>query len=370
MAAQAALPTVAIACVCTACATLGGQALTPDQAMVRVSVLARSRVWRPTRIGTLDVKAGPPGPGAFRARSNVPCTYVDRNLGGQSPKFLCEVSQNDIVKVKFGAENGEVYGEVLATRLLWALGFGADRVYPVTVTCRGCPPALGGVEAAGDARRFDPAAVERLMDGREWPADGAQGWAWNDLDVVNPKAGGATLAERDALKLLAVFLQHSDSKPDQQRILCLGERDGSASGNCRRPFLMISDVGLTFGRASRTNANAASSVNLAAWRDTPIWKDETGCKGNLPRSLTGTLDDPTISEEGRQFLAGLLAQLSDRQLGDLFEIARVDLRLRSPGDPSSGHATVGEWVEAFKDKRAQVAARRCASGLSTKRGES
>jgi hypothetical protein len=312
------------------------------------------------RVRSLDLKTGPLGPGAIPFHSNVSCTYVDRPLGGRSPKFLCEIAEGDIVKVKFGAENGEVYGEVLATRLLWALGFGADRMYPARVTCRGCPPELGGVEAAGDARRFEPAAIERLMNGSEWQRDGAEGWAWNELNVVNPTAGGATRAERDALKLLAVFLQHTDNKPQQQRVLCLGERPTSDSGKCRRPFLMISDVGLTFGRASRTNANDASGVNLAAWRDTPIWKGDTGCQGNLPRSLTGSLEDPMIGEEGRRLLAGLLAQLSDRQLRDLFQAGRVELRLRSPGDASSGFATVAEWVEAFKEKRAQIAARRCA----------
>jgi hypothetical protein len=42
------------------------------------------------------------------------------------------------VKVKYGAGNSEVYGAVVATRLLWALGFGADAQYPVIVVCRGC----------------------------------------------------------------------------------------------------------------------------------------------------------------------------------------------------------------------------------------
>ena len=35
---------------------------------------------------------------------------------------------------------------------------------------------------------------------------------------------GAPRAQRDALKLLAVFLQHTDRKPEQQRIVCLGAK--------------------------------------------------------------------------------------------------------------------------------------------------
>jgi hypothetical protein len=312
----------------------------------------------------MNLKAGPQGAGAFPFRSTVRCTYVDKQIGGMSPKFLCAIHEKDEVKVKFKATNGEVYGEVLATRLLWALGFGADRMYPVDVVCLGCPEALAGVRVPGGGMRFDPAVVERRMAGIEWPPDGKQGWAWNDLNVVNPSLGGAPRAQRDALKLLAVFLQHTDTKPEQQRLLCLDGARPDARASCRRPFLMISDLGLTFGRANRMNSNDMGSVNLVAWRATPVWKDEAGCTGNLPRSFTGTLEDPVISEEGRRLLANLLSRLSDRQLRDLFEGARVQLRLRSPGDPSSGLATVEEWVAAFKAKRAQIVERRCPQAIT------
>jgi hypothetical protein len=308
----------------------------------------------------MDLKKGPQGAGAFPFRARVMCDYLDRKLEGHSPKFACALSKKDDVKVKFGAANGEVYGEVLATRLLWVLGFGADRMYPVTVICRGCPAELGGIERPGGESRFDPAVIERKMPGKEWNAKGRdKGWSWKELETLDPEAGGAPRAHRDALTLLAVFLQHTDSKPEQQRVLCLGA--DRKPDSCDRPFLIISDVGLTFGRANLRNTNATSGVNLAAWRQTPIWKHESGCTGNLPKSFSGTLEDPSISEEGRAFLARLLGQLSDRQIEDLFQVARVELRHRSPGDASSGFGTVAEWGEAFRDKRAQISARRCTS---------
>ncbi len=123
---------------------------------------------------------------------------------------------------------------------------------------------------------------------------------------------------------------------------------------------MVSDVGLTFGRATFSNDNAPSGVNLAAWKATPVWKDGATCIGNLPKSFTGTLGEPAISEAGRRFLADLMMQLSDRQLFDLFEVARVRLRLRSPGKVDSGFATDADWVEAFKAKRQQIVERQCA----------
>ena len=339
-------------------ATLSGAVPELSRADARADVIARARVWIPTDIANKDLKRGPAGEGAFPFHATVTCRYVDKTLSGNSPKFACLLGGHDEVKVKFGGANGEVYGEVLATRLLWALGFGADRMYPVNVICQGCPPDLGGIERPNHESRFDPAVIERRYPGGEWPPDGPPGWSWDELDRIEVRAGGAPRSQRDALKLLAVFLQHTDSKPEQQRIVC-ASTPSSSRGACDGPLLMISDLGLTFGRANRTNANSIGGVNLVAWRETALWKSDRGCIGNLPKSLTGTLGDPIISEAGRSFLASLLVQLSDRQIHDLFEVARVQLRLRAPEDVSSGFAGIEEWVQAFTAKRRQIVERRC-----------
>src|SRR5687767_6125312 len=94
------------------------------QAQTRESVMARSKVWMPTDIASLDLKAGPAEPGSFALGATVTCTYLDKKLAGMSPKFACQTADGDELKVKYGGANGEVYGEVMASRLLWALGFG------------------------------------------------------------------------------------------------------------------------------------------------------------------------------------------------------------------------------------------------------
>ena len=349
---------VVVASVATACATFGPR-VSPEQAAARKAVLGRAEIWRHTNVRAMDLKRGPQQPGAFAFGATVVCSYRDKQLEGRSPKFACVIGSDDEVKVKFGGANGEVYGEVLATRLLWALGFGADRMYPVNVVCRGCPDEFGGTRLPNGDSRFNPAVIERKMPGSEWPREGSSGWSWNELDEVHASAR-AQRAHRDALKLLAVFLQHTDSKPQQQRVVCLPSQRVRTRGSCGVPFLMINDVGLTFGRANRTNAADTGSVNLVAWRETPVWKEPAGCTGNLPKSFTGTLENPLISEDGRRFLAALLSQLSERQILDLFEAARVQLRLRNPADVSSGFATIDEWVAAFTHKRAEIVQRRCA----------
>jgi len=340
------------------CSVLASHVSIPEQTPARRAVIARAQVWMPTKVRAMDLKRGPQERGGFAFHALVTCNYSDKRLSGNSPKFPCLIGGRDEVKVKYGMKNGEVEAEVLASRLLWALGFGADRMYPVDVVCRGCPEEFGGIKRPGNEFRFDPAVIERKMPGKEWSADGVEGWSWPELDSVDPNEGGAPLVHRDALKLLAVFIQHTDTKVQQQRIVCLGATSNSEV--CRRPFLMIQDLGVTFGRANFSNRNYPGSANLSEWRSTPVWKGETGCTGNLPKSFSGTLDDPVISESGRRFLAALLTELSDRQLRDLFEVARVELRLRKPGDAESGFATVDEWIDAFKAKRRDIVERRCA----------
>lgn len=346
------------------CASRGAgakNAVTPDQ---RREAVLRAQVWRPVQTANLDLRSGPQGRGAFAPDEVVSCTYDERELGGKTPKFGCLLPDGDEIKVKYGRENGEVYAEVAATRLLWALGFGADAMYPVRVRCKGCPDESGKADPAR-VREFDIAAIERKMPGRELAEAGGGGWSWKELDQVDPRRGGAPRAHRDALKLLAAMLQHTDNKREQQRLLCLDSTSAGtsrASRSCRQPFMMISDLGKTFGKANAFNRDGPGSVNLDAWESAPVWDQPTGCRANLDRSITGELENPAISDEGRRFLAGRLRLLTDRQLTALFTVARFPARARAqaaPGEPVPG---AEQWVKVFKDKVRQITDRSCAIG--------
>jgi hypothetical protein len=320
----------------------------------RQAAIRHAQVWMPTDIPSMDLKAGPAGPDAFAPGQVVECDYVNKSLNGKSPKFTCAIDGKDEVKVKYGPTNGEVFAEVAATRLLWALGFGADAEYPVRINCHGCPPTFTGKPTKNKPPVLvDPATIERKMPGRALETKEDSGWDWTELDLIDESAGGAPRAHRDALRLLAAVLQHTDSKPAQQRIVCPkheGDQPGGAA--CATPMMIINDLGLTFGHANAFNSNAPGSVNFDEWTKTKVWADDKGCEADLKKSVTGTLDHPVISEAGRKFLSDLLAQLTDQQLHDLFEVSRFDVR--------SGHS-VDEWVEAFKHKRDEIATRTCSS---------
>ena len=326
----------------------------------RLDFIRRAEVWQPTDVAAHDMRRGPGGEHAFSPNESVSCEYVETKFEGKSRKFECLTSTGERLRIRYGATNGELQGSVIASRLLWALGFGADRFYPVKVTCQGCPddPLKAPAKVDG-VQEFDLAVVERKHPGEEVKAQGIEGWSWPELALVSDAAGGAAKAHRDALTLLAIFMQHTDSKPQQQRLLCL-PGGITETGYCNRPFLAIHDVGLTFGHASFSNDNLRSGANYEGWASAPVWRDTKNCIGHQSKSASGTLEDPKISEAGRAFLANLLDRITDAQLRDLFEVARVERRSRRPDDPNTTvSADVDEWVALFKQKRAQITDQRC-----------
>jgi hypothetical protein len=345
--------TVAICCI----TSLHAQKENPYKRVdddVRLASLRRSQVWMPGDIASKNIRLGPQDVPAFEPEAEVTCEYVEEKLTG-TPKFNCAITPDDEVRVKFGPYNGEVYAEVAATRLLWALGFGADRVYPVTLLCKGCPEFPNeNYKRTNVTRRYGSAVIERKMPGDEITYDRGEGWAWVEINFVDQTGGGAPLAHRDALKLLAAMIQHTDNKPQQQRLVCLDKVRGleaQPAGNCKHPFMMINDLGKTFGRATMGNGDQESAVNLKAWSKTRMWKDDKKCIAQLSKSFTGSLEHPKISEAGRKFLSQLLSQLTDQQLRDLFEVARFTAR-----DPK---VSIDDWVSTFKQKRDEIANARC-----------
>jgi hypothetical protein len=281
-------------------------------------------------------------------------------MGGTTPKFDCERQGKDVIRVKYGRGNPELHAEIAATRLLSALGFGADRMYVVkTVRCAGCPAfpfeslkCLGetGLQEAcfagglnyANATDFDYVTIERRADGRRIEASADQGWAFYEIDQIDPQAGGSPRAHVDALKLLAILLAHWDNKAENQRLICLPGGDQS-DGGCSRPFAILQDLGASFG---------PTKLDLHNWRSRPVWSDARECRvtmKDLPWN-GATFPDTRISEGGRLFLLALLEQLSADQLKALFAGARVEL---SEGVIAEGRRPEA-WAAAFADKVRQI----------------
>jgi hypothetical protein len=333
----------------------------------RKTLLTRAHVFvkDPPDISTLDLSKTPNDPEPLDPDGTLECRYLHKKLTATTPKFHCELPDGTEVKVKYGATS-EKSGEVAASRLLAALGFGADYMtFVKRIRCVGCPhypfemlevanafyvPWLVGLITPENQRReFEWVAVERKMPGRSIEVGPHEGWDWDELAEVDASKGGATQAELDALRLMAVFLSHWDNKATNQRLACEERKD---AGNdplapCREPLLMFQDVGATFG---------PGKVVHSAWTATPMWAEGGGCVTTLDSMpYNGGRFKPTrVSEEGRRLLASKLTQFSEAQIRALFLGARFP-------DPSSALFTgdVTPWVKTFQDKVRQIAERSC-----------
>ncbi len=333
----------------------GSPALLPMTDADRKAYLRDAALFVATDVAAMDLVNGPAGKDAFSPSEAVTCRFSEPSADnlpgtGKSPKFACTIAGADgpdEVKVKYGTSNGELYGELISSRLLWALGFGADRNYAVRVTCLDCPkddpweayqayprPYTGPREAT---RAFPSAIVERKFAGKKMvqcaKIDGArclaevpdekQGWSWDEVDRLKADVGGDAKVQWDAFKLLAAFMKHADNKMANQRLVCLKGGIGT-DGKCHRPFILVQDGGATFGGGAQTIFNIINDntkARLQAWADEPVWQDRRRCKANVDSRFT--LSDPTVTEAARQFLAGLLAQLTPDQQLALFTAARV-----------------------------------------------
>ena len=321
---------------------------------LREDALARARVWREpaTPIGAADLLSEPPGP--FQALDQIECRYQLKVTAGLTPKFHCVLRSGRVIKVKYGKANVEPRAEVAATRLLSTLGFGADRMYLVKrVRCAGCPvyphPQWGLLNSlfarSSGHVDFEDVVVEDPMPGRSIEAGDKQGWALYELDKFDPSRGGASRAERDALRLMAIFLADWDNKAENQRLVCPPRAD-MPDGGCRAPFAYLKDVGATFG---------PKGLDLEAWRATPIWADPGTCLVSM-KSLPfqgATFRDTVVSESGRRLLADELKQLRTEQVRDLFTAAGFTEYMKS----SKAGRNVDNWVSAFEDKVRQIADR-------------
>jgi len=354
------------------------QALPPG---VRLEYMREAVVWSPIDTAALDLRAGPEG-GRWPPDTVLDCEFVlpDQKPSGYTPKFLCRTGEGETYKIKYGRENLEVYGEVIGSRLLWALGFRSDRVDPVTVRCRGCPEDPWGfmksrhrAEAApsDEVRQFAPAIIE-TYHGTLMESKSEQGVDWDELLAEtsrDPARARQQTVHRQALALLMGFLQHADSKPSQQTLSCASgglARDASGAETCREPEIYVGDIGAILGDGWKYARFSTTKVDYPLWKATPVWRDAEACVVAVNGRPNASLGDLAISEPARRFLAERLLLLSQEQLRTLFAVAKVEL-LGETLQASPGAAVraveADDWARLFIEKAAAITDHHCPGGM-------
>jgi hypothetical protein len=334
----------------------------PDAAARRLEALAQATFDLPSDAWP-TFHDGVPGAMSDPQMRAVPtCRFIETEPSGTTPKFDCVFDGGDIVKVKYG-RNSEIHAEVAATRLMRMMGYASDTVTIVPrVRCYGCPrypflsthlqsmvgiPLLSREGTTGGYTDFEWVAIERKLPARAIETATDKGWGWWEL-----KRSQAPSADVDAFRLTAMFLAHWDNKNENQRLVCLdavlppSDPLGPAAagdGGCARPLAMIQDLGATFGPLK---------VNLARWRDLPVWQDREACVVSM-RALPyrgATFPDARISEAGRLQFAARMAAITEADITRLFAEARFpEFQVGTDEDRD-----LRAWTAAFRHRVDQI----------------
>jgi hypothetical protein len=325
---------------------------------LRNLALRQAKVWNPKDMSEIDLAANPPDATGMLSQPIVRCRYLDGPARGTTAKFDCVLPDGEMLKVKYG-NTGEIQAEIAASRLLTALGFGADQMFMLPrLRCYGCVRTpfytMKVLDYLHERERlirsvpedsytdFEWVGVERRLDGAEIEAGDPDGWAWYELDTVD-STRGANRAERDALRLFAMLLAHWDNKAPNQRLMCLSPSAPAAEA-CSQPFAYIHDLGATFG---------PNKVDLDRWSKAPIWSNRERCTVSMRQFPYGggTFPDTQISEAGRRLITQQLASLTERQLTALFTAAHFPEFHGGRG----AAADPKRWAAVFREKVRQIA---------------
>jgi hypothetical protein len=245
-------------------------------------------LWEPVDIAKRDLYHGP---GGTALRPNLRrVTLIRRETGGNNLKYRIRDASGRVWVAKIADESQP---EVAAVRLLWGIGYKTETNY-IAPTLR-----IPGKEV------YRNASLELRPEGY----DREERWRWAD----NPFNGTNEMA---GLKIMMAMFNNWDLKDDNNLIIKTGDAN----------HFVISDLGSSFGkppvsskfilnRVGRSVNDPADYVTSEFIKGTREGEIEFAYKGKA----VGLLEGITV-EQGR-WLAGLLTQLSDKQISDAFRAA-------------------------------------------------
>jgi len=271
----------------------------------------------------------------------------------------------------------EIFTEVASTRLFWTLGFPADRTQPLKkLVCFGCNqhPKEQTEYLDQSTSLFQTVSLEKKFKAKKLN-DTASIEQMTAAYMTN-KWSSKTQSEFEQLILLSRLIGYSNAAESQNRLVCEKDDFDSDSQTCSKPIALIQDLGGSW--AWRLEGVFDKVSAYLKYRDKPrgdfnrysknkIFKN--GCELTFPFGKTDSKSPyqlTRISEGGRVGLLKRLDQLTDEHIISIFETARF-------GDINPNHRNKQEgsnlddkrdqivklWVNAFKDKIAEIRAARC-----------
>jgi hypothetical protein len=285
-----------------------------NDAPIRADQLHHPTLWHaPGNIAELNLYWGQ---GGEKHQPATPFTFESEDKNGTNPKFDVRDANDRKWRVKLGPE---ARPEVVASRLLWAVGYYVNDDYVVE---QAQVPGLHlsrGMNLVKDGR-FEDARFARKPKGQKKVGI----WEWKQ----NPFTG---TRELNGLRVMMAVMNNWDLKDVNNAVY-----DDSDSG---QQIFLVSDVGATFGTNGLSWTHARSKGNVNSFKESKCITRETDAEVDFatPKPPTAALVESfgfaakeyamrehlewigqNVPRQDAKWMGSLLGQLSRQQIVDAF----------------------------------------------------
>jgi len=261
------------------------------------------------------------GQGGEDGQPRPPFKFIDEDMNGTNPKFNVSAAGGKKWRVKLGEE---ARPEVVASRLLWAVGYYANDDYVLHVATIEGLDIKRGTKRVHNGTQVIDARFERKPGGESKQAI----WQWKS----NPFFG---TREFNGLRVMMAVMNNWDLK-DVNNAVYTDKKTG-------QQIFLISDVGATFATNALATSRAKDKGNLKSYENSKFITHETAKEVDFgtPSAPTGVLLKSggilakgyftrqgfdwighDIPREDARWIGSLLGQLTHQQIEDAFRAGR------------------------------------------------
>lgn len=292
---------------------------TPHERNVHVRANAGALLWQdPADISSRDLYYGP---GGKEHAPHTTYTFLKEDLQGTNPKFDVRDENGVKWKVKLGVE---ARPEVVASRLVWAVGYYANEDYFLPeLRVEDMPPLKRGQNLVGPDGTIRNVRLKRQLEGEKKVGE----WKWRENPFNRQR-------ELNGLRVMMALINNWDLKDVNNSAYAEKEEHAGA------PELHygVTDLGASFGTTGRSWTHSLSKGNLKSYqhskfirRITPEYVDfNVPTRPALiylatPKEFVSRMEMRWIGKRipisDARWIGGLLAQLSPEQIRDAFRAA-------------------------------------------------
>jgi len=280
---------------------------------------ARAFLWQePVDIASRDLYNGP---GGKEDAPHTTYTFLKEDLNGTNPKFDVRDENGVKWKVKLGVE---ARPEVVASRLVWAVGYYANEDYFVPeLRVEDMPPLKRGQNLVGPDGTVRNVRLKRQVEGEKKLGD----CKWRENPFSQQR-------ELNGLRVMMTLINNWDLKDVNNSVYEEKQKDVGAPES----HYAVSDLGAGFGTTGRSWTHSLSKGNLKSYQQskfihkvTPEYVDfYVPTRPALiylatPKEFVSRMEMRWIGKHipisDARWIGGLLAQLSPEQIRDAFRAA-------------------------------------------------